>query len=85
MRVPMLTIKRHAAVGDIKAGSVYQRVHSGSIVETATVVSVGEDSFGIPHVRFQVCFERPNRKFLEDARVLALESFADQYLRSSAA
>lgn len=85
MRVPMLTIKRHAAVGDIKAGSVYQKVHSGNIVETATVVSVGEDSFGIPHVRFQVCFERPNRKFLEDARVLALESFAEQYLRPSAA
>lgn len=81
----MLTIKRHAATGDIKAGSVYQKVHNGSIVETATVLSVGEDSFGIPHVRYQVCFERPNRKFLEDARVLALESFAEHYLRPNAA
>lgn len=76
----MLILKRRATEsGHVKAGSVYQRIHSGDIVETATVLSVGEDSFGIPHVRFQVCFERPNRKFLEDARVLALESFAEHY------
>jgi len=81
----MLIAKRHAGVGDVKAGSVYQRVHSGDIVETATVLSVGEDSFGIPHVRFQICIERPNRKFLEDARVLALESFAEHYCRQPTA
>ena len=75
----MMLKKRHSETGDVKVGSVYQRVHTGEIVETATVLSVGKDSFGIPHVRFNVCFERPNRKFLEDARVLALESFAQYY------
>jgi hypothetical protein len=30
-------------------------------------------------VRFKLCYERPNRMFLEDARVLALESFAQHY------
>jgi uncharacterized protein YutD len=46
---------------------------------------VGDDCFGIPHVRFKVRFERPNRKFLEDARVLALESFAQHYCQHATA
>jgi hypothetical protein len=81
----MLSTKRQNGFDDVKAGSVYHRVHSGDIVETATVLSVGEDSFGIPHVRFQICIERPNRKFLEDARVLALESFAEHYCQQATA
>jgi hypothetical protein len=81
----MFLKKRHTETGDVKAGSVYQKSHSGEIVEVATVLSVGEDSSGIPHVRFKVCFERPNRKFLEDARVLALESFAQQYCQHATA
>ncbi len=75
----LLLKKRNPDVGDVKVGAVYQKAHQGSIVETATVLSVGADSFGIPHVRFQVRFERPNRMFLEDARVLALETFTENY------
>ncbi|MEE9140716.1 MAG: hypothetical protein V3U18_08075 [Alphaproteobacteria bacterium] len=71
--------RRHTLLKDVKAGSVYRKVHRDNIVETARVVSVGEDCFGIPHVRFKLCYERPNRMFLEDARVLALESFAQHY------
>ena len=81
----MFLKKRQAEAGHVKAGSVYQKAHSGDIVEIATVLSVGEDCFGIPHVRFKVRFERPNRKFLEDARVLALESFAEQYCQQATA
>ena len=75
----MLTLKRNTAAGDVKAGAVYRRTYRGNIVETAKVISIDEDSFGIPHLRFKVCFERPDRKFLEDARVLALETFTRQY------
>lgn len=73
--------KRHISLKHVRAGSVYRRVHPDNIVETARVLSVGKDFFGIPHVRFRVCFERSDhrRRFLEDARVLALESFAQQY------
>ncbi len=71
--------KRHRVPDDVKAGSVFRRIHRDNMVETARVLSVAEDCFGIPHVRFRVCYERPNRMFLEDARVLALESFARQY------
>jgi glycosyltransferase A (GT-A) superfamily protein (DUF2064 family) len=64
----------------VRAGSTFQRTHRDSMVETAQVLSVGTDSCGIPHVRFQVSFRRPNRnKFDGGARMLALKSFADQY------
>jgi len=47
---------------------------------TAQVLSVGTDSYGIPHVRFQVSFRRPNQsRFDGGGRMLALKSFADQY------
>lgn len=73
--------KRQTTLKDVKAGSVYRRVHPDNVIETAKVLSVAEDCLGIPHVHFRVCFERSDhrRKFLEDARVLALESFAQQY------
>ena len=77
-----MLFKRHTEVEDVQAGSVYCRVHRDSIVETARVVSVEQDGLGIPHVRFNIFFERPDRKFLEDARVLALESFTAQYHRA---
>ena len=74
-----MLFKRHDPAKDVKTGAIYRRVHHDNIVETAEVLSIGEDSLGIPHVRFRVCFERPPRTFLEDARVLALESFTRQY------
>jgi len=63
-----------------RPGSTFQRVHRDSRVETAQVLSVGTDSYGIPHVRFQVSFNRIDRnQFDGGARMLALKSFADQY------
>ena len=44
------------------------------------MLSVGTDSYGIPHVRFQVSFSRTDRnQFDGGARMLALKSFAEQY------
>ena len=64
----------------MRAGAVFRRVHpANNMVETAQVVSIGEDSYGIPHVRFRLRYARPNRTFLEDSRVLALESFTRLY------
>lgn len=72
--------KRGSKLEYVRPGSTFRRVHRDSMVETAQVLSVGTDSYGIPHVRFQVSFSRPNRnKFDGGARMLALKSFADQY------
>ena len=64
----------------VRAGSTFQLVHQDKMVETAQVLSVGTDSYGIPHVSFQVSFRRPDgNKCDGGARMLALKSFADQY------
>ena len=64
----------------VRAGSTFQRVHQDKMVETAQVLSVGTDSYGIPHDSFQVSFRRPDRNMFAGARgMLALKSFAVQY------
>jgi hypothetical protein len=72
--------RRRRSLEHVRAGSTFQRVHRDRMVETAQVLSVGADSYGIPHVRFQVSFRRPNQsRFDGGGRMLALQSFADQY------
>ena len=64
----------------VSAGSVYCVTRPGNLVETATVVSVNDDSFGIPHVRYQVSIGRSDRHVFEEGpRVLALSCFAEHY------
>ena len=64
----------------VRPGSTFRTVHRDKMVETATVLSVAVDSFGIPHVQFQVTFRRPNRNIFDGgARMLALKSFAQHY------
>ena len=64
-------------------GSVFRRVRRDNAVETATVLSIDDDSCGIPHVRYQVSIGRDDNVFDEGPRVLALSSFTEQYLCSS--
>lgn len=72
--------KRGRRLEYVRPGSTFRRVHNDAMVETARVLSVATDSYGIPHVRFQVSFTRPDRnRFDGGARMLALKSFADQY------
>jgi hypothetical protein len=72
--------KRGSRLEYVRPGSTFRRVQRDGLVETAQVLSVGTDSYGIPHVRFQVSFRRPNRnQFDGGTRMLALKSFADQY------
>ncbi len=72
--------KRGRKLEYVRPGSTFRRVHDDKMIETATVLSVATDSFGIPHVRFQVTFCRPNRNIFDGgARMLALKSFAQHY------
>ncbi len=64
----------------VRAGSVYRVACAGNLVETATVLAVDDDSFGIPHVRYLVCIGRSdNHVFEKGPRVLALSCFAEHY------
>ncbi len=64
---------------DVTPGSVFCKNSAGDLVETARVLSVGKDGYGIPHVRFEVSFRHPSFSRVHDSRVLALSSFARQY------
>lgn len=80
-RSAMFFNRNGSAIEFIKAGSVFTRVRSDRTVETAKVIAVASDSFGIPHVRYELFFEKPNAVagFSEGSRVLALKTFADMY------
>ncbi|MCE2510063.1 MAG: hypothetical protein J4G10_03665 [Alphaproteobacteria bacterium] len=64
---------------DIQAGSVFRCPHSGPVLETAEVVSVRSDSYGIPHVTYHVRIRRANHDVQDGPRMLALKSFAERY------
>lgn len=64
----------------ICTGAVFRRVRQDNTVETAKVIAIDKDSFGIPHVRYQVVFgRRDHAPLVEGQRVLALQRFAETY------
>ncbi len=72
--------KREPNLEAIRAGCVYRRVRADNMVETASVLEITDDSFGIPHVRFRVSIGGADRFLFRDGpRLLALRSFAEQY------
>ncbi len=72
--------RRHPNLQAIQLGSIYRRVRAYNIVETATVLAIENYACGIPHVRFKVSIGNSDRCSLRDElRVLALQSFAEQY------
>jgi len=71
----------------VREGAFFKREHSNNLIETVRVLSVGKDTFGIPHVKYEVRFERSQEKgrVFEGPRVLALSVFADNYSRCAEA
>ena len=65
----------------VDVGAQFERVHADRTVETAKVLSVMEDSLGIPHVRYALTIKKPQRPmpFREGPRLLALEAFSAAY------
>lgn len=71
--------KRGSSLEYITAGSTFRRTQP-DMIETAEVLAVSTDSFGIPHVRYNVSFKRQTRDVTnEGQRVLALKTFAQRY------
>ncbi|MEX2616739.1 MAG: hypothetical protein WD767_11635 [Alphaproteobacteria bacterium] len=65
----------------VNVGERFVRTHADRTVETAQVLSVMNDSLGIPHVRYALTIHKPQRpgSFHEGPRLLALEAFANAY------
>ena len=65
---------------NVQPGTTFQMVHDDNMVETAEVLAVREDIYGIPHVQYHVRFRRPHRTVFDGgARMLALAAFTDRY------
>lgn len=64
----------------IEKGCVYRHVRMDHTIETAKVISLYKDSFGIPHVRYQVVFGRVDGVPRHDGqRMLSVDAFIQQY------
>jgi hypothetical protein len=80
MLAHLLFARKAPSTDGIRTGAVYRRVLRDNTVETAKVLSIANDPFGIPHVRYELVFGRPDRAPLtEGRRVLALQRFAETY------
>ena len=75
-----LTLRRHAASGQVEAGDKFRRVRVDQTVETAEVKTIYRDLLGIPHVRFELNLQHPYRgRQREGLRALALSAFAQHF------
>jgi hypothetical protein len=64
----------------VSAGSSFRRVREDDMHETARIDAVYTDPAGIPHVRYDVVFEKPNRApHHEGPRNLALRTFFQNF------
>ena len=72
--------KRGPKRAAIRTGCVYRRIRGGNMMETATVLDIHDDPFGIPHVKYKVTIGRSDQSsYWNCKRVLALQSFAELY------
>ena len=76
-----LFMKRGRKIGFVKSGSLFQRTKADNSIETARVIGMRTDAFGIAHVRYEISIARRHisASYFEGPRTLALEAFADIY------
>lgn len=77
-----LFIRRGRDMELLKAGDVYQKkvAPDDHFVEQARVLSIFSDVVGIPHVRYNVVIEHPNKERFEDGpRILNIHSFTERF------
>ena len=67
--------------GDVRVGATFKLTRPGAWVETAKVLGIGQDTMGVPHVRFELAVRRTpgDEVCFADLRTLGLESFASRY------
>ena len=64
----------------VQPGRQFRPLVAGIMVSTARVLTIGPDSYGIPHVHFEITMAAPSsRHVVHELRVLSLERFATLY------
>ena len=76
-----LFMKRRRKLEFVMSGSLFHRTKSDNSVETARVIGMRTDAFGIAHVRYEVSIARRHNaaSYFEGPRTLALDAFTDTY------
>ena len=64
---------------DISPGAIYESSNGPAGVERVEVLSVSRDETGIAHVRFHVQIAQGDMTFVDEERILALDSFRDRF------
>lgn len=66
---------------DLEPGAVFRKVRPDNLVEKATVLSVKNDTLGIPHVRFDISLESPSHLRLTESqqRLLCVQAFTEHF------
>jgi hypothetical protein len=76
----MLWFKRSDLESKVEPGAVFRRqAEEKNLVETASVLKVKADAFGIPHVHYNLVYKRPYEIIADGPRVLAMDSFCKRY------
>ncbi len=64
----------------VAIGAEFSRARMGNTLETATVLSLVKDTFGIPHVKFELTLKAQQTDAYKDGpRTLALTAFEQTY------
>ena len=76
-----LFMKRGRKVEFVKSGSLFHCTKADKSIETARIIGMRTDAFGIAHVRYEVRIARQHivASYFEGPRTLALKAFADRY------
>ena len=65
---------------ELAPGAVFRKVRPDNLVETAKVLALTKDGYGIPHVRYDLTFEGPTHlRFGEGERLLSVASFNERF------
>ncbi|WP_299373934.1 hypothetical protein [uncultured Kiloniella sp.] len=67
---------------EVKVGHKYRYVNPHRVVETAKVINVKKDTFGIPHVHFSISVDGDTSTGFVDFRTLGLSSFSERYCQA---
>jgi hypothetical protein len=74
-----MLFKKHSLKDKITCGQVYEREMIVSTREEARVLSISDDTQGIPHVRFERTLVGSSFKNHQGIRVLALNAFVRDF------
>lgn len=71
--------KRRNKLDDVRPGAIFERTCPHNLIEVAEVTWVGTGPCGVPHVRYQMFYRRPDQQDTQGDRILALDCFAQRY------